>query len=248
MNSQNVAFGTTIAIHGRSSSQTDDAERYIPETLKDLLEQIENVFPHEPLGMLKATAGHFADFVGVPIGDLTVDSIDPSGYAFSRHLTTKRYKDNSIHSYRNYYQRLLKLAMELGWAPKPSVAEIAWKSVLGGIKLPPGCNGVVQFSVAMGISPNDLSEPDLESWIRSMVERGRGYDYVTQRIWFLRRTIATSGIAHLFPNLLPHHGPDPWATPVEQMPDPCVRKSAPYYGGNSKILHSADRGADSIAK
>ena len=220
MTSQECTFGTRIALDVRSDSESDVSELHTPLTLQDLIETVKKEHPEEPLGMLTTTARYIADYIGVPMEQLSLDSIDSSGIGFSRYLTTKKYKNNSIRAYRNYYQRLLKLALASGWEPKPSRAEIEWETLFNGRKLPPGCSGIVHFSIAVGRAPADLTEVDLDAWTKSMIERGRGHDYVTQRIWYFRRLIKNAGISGEFPNLRAHRKPEKWAIPTEAMPDP----------------------------
>jgi hypothetical protein len=77
-------------------------------------------------------------------GNLNISTLASAMLGFGLNLGKLRKKDggkferNSIRSYINYAQTLLRLAVELGWSQAPSKVEIEWKAMFGGVE---GCGG-----------------------------------------------------------------------------------------------------------
>src|SRR6202012_1820607 len=88
-------------------------------TMRQLLDRIATTQLDEPLAMYQTTSHHLAAFTGSVEEALEIQTVDETVDGFSFYLAKQHMPRNTVRSYRNYATRLLRLAKEFGWAPKP---------------------------------------------------------------------------------------------------------------------------------
>jgi hypothetical protein len=102
MISQIDAFGDQIAVHLPGASPLFAITPRELRSVQDLLAAIERELPEQPIAMLRTTAGHISNYLGVPISALSIEVAEQAITGFSQYLTTRRMSRNSIRSYRNF--------------------------------------------------------------------------------------------------------------------------------------------------
>jgi hypothetical protein len=226
MTSQNL----TIASQNEASPRQASRDLVMSGTLTkvvDLLAVIKDSRPDQPHSMLTTAATHFANYMGVPLPDLTTSTLRPAMQGFGPYLGKLRSKKgkplerNSVRSYTNFVQLLLRLGEELGWSAEPSKAEAKWKEILSGIKLPRGFGGIVKYANANGLLPSRFSDDHLKVFKQLKTANGRHPQNTQKLLGQFRHVIVANDLRDEFP-LITHPldgrffgiNPDNW-------PEPC---------------------------
>jgi hypothetical protein len=136
MISTNGAFGSSDALLVRDSSSSYGMAPDSLHTVDHLLNAIALKQPNQSISMLRTTADHFAEYVGVPSSQLTIEFMERALPGFKRYLSGRKLAPNSVKSYRDFAVSLLRRAGELGWVRASSQARTAWDP------LPEQLNGV----------------------------------------------------------------------------------------------------------
>jgi integrase len=186
----------------------------------ELLSLVQTHRPEQPVAMLRTTARHIADCLVVPLVSLHIDALQYLDAGFKKHLQMTGLRRNSVRSYVNLAKLLLRLAQEFGWQSNNKELQEEWARVLDVAVLAPGCRGIVQYAIARGIPPRELSEKHLAAWVQAKITQGRGDLYIKQRVWFFRHNLADAGLLNCFPLLTPPSEAFVYGIPVEKMPEP----------------------------
>ena len=124
--STNGAFGSSDALLVRDSSSSYGMAPDSLHTVDHLLNAIALKQPNQSISMLRTTADHFAEYVGVPSSQLTIEFMERALPGFKRYLSGRKLAPNSVKSYRDFAVSLLRRAGVLGWVRASSQARTAW--------------------------------------------------------------------------------------------------------------------------
>lgn len=176
MNDQDLQKAAPIAAFPHSAALTGFISLAGSDKVTVLLAAIAKERPDAPHAMLTTAAAHYANYLGVSLADLKISTVLLSMPGFGPYLGKQLKKNgenlepNSIRSYVNYAQILLRLAVELGWSPAPSKVELEWKAIFNGIdwsKIQNGfylrdrCKTLMEFAVAAEVPPGKFSNDHL---------------------------------------------------------------------------------------
>ena len=132
MISQRFAIGTAIAKQLPLPSENCAVPGTPPTTLKKLLDIIA-ARGDENLAMLRTTAVRLSEFMDKPTAELSIDVLVDVRSRFSDYLKQRHYKANSIRTYRQNTQRLVRWAEHLGWVSGKQSVEDSWKPFLDAL-------------------------------------------------------------------------------------------------------------------
>jgi hypothetical protein len=132
MISQRFAIGTAIAKQLPLPSENCAVPGTPPTTLKKLLDIIA-ARGDENLAMLRTTAVRLSEFMDKSIGELSIDALVDVRSPFSDYLKQRRYKANTVRTYRQNTRRLVRWAVQLGWVSSKQSVEEAWKPLLDAL-------------------------------------------------------------------------------------------------------------------
>jgi integrase len=235
MSTQNLPIAAPIAAFTRSTSSSGVISLSGSDKVVQLLAVIASERADAPLPMLKTAAGHFATYMGVPLPDLEITTLASAMQGFGSHLAKFRRKNgkklerNSVRSYVNYAQMLLRLAVELGWLPVPSNVEFEWRAKFDGVdwsaikdgtRLRHACYKLMRFAVAAGVAPGKFSDEHLKAHKDLKVDNGRHPKYAKNTIQRFRLGITRAGLRGEFPKV--SHSADDrcFGIAIEEMPEP----------------------------
>src|SRR5262249_1734449 len=131
--------------------------------------------PSKHLNMLRSTAARLSEFFDRSPAEVSVDSIDGNREEFSQYLIERKYKTNSLRSYRNYLRILIEKAQELGWVPSQPVIPENWAPIYP-LASQAKCAGPLKYFAKRGMSPEEITEDNLRLWVQTMVQRNHSYD------------------------------------------------------------------------
>src|SRR5580698_4960773 len=109
MNIQEVQNGSQIAYALPLSSPASSESSTPPVTVDDLL-KIWELNPPLEIAVLKTTCSLLAEYLDTPLDNLSLDAVNDMRAGFRPFLFGRRYKENSIRTYVNHLQILLKNA------------------------------------------------------------------------------------------------------------------------------------------
>jgi integrase len=191
MSSVITPFGNETASDLRVASRQTPFGPSIIVSLQDLLD-ILALTPSSQEKMLRSTASLISSYFERPCSGVLIEAVAENRAEFSRHLTQKKYKKNSIRSYQNYVRILVEKARELGWvASRPLIPE-TWAAI-STIAIKQNCMRPLKFLAKLGVSPCDVSEEDLSGFIKAMVELDESYPYAVWQTGNLRKILITDG-------------------------------------------------------
>lgn len=234
MNDQNLQIAAPIAVLTRSASP-GDVISLSSGKVSQLLAVVARTRPDAPLPMLTTAATHFATYMGFPLPDLKISTLDSAMQGFGPYLGKLRKKNgekferNSIRSYVNYAQMLLRIALELGWSKAPSKAELEWKAMFDGVnwssikdgdQLRDRCNSLMPFVVAAEVPPVTFSDKHLKAYEDLKVENGRHRKYARAVISSFRLAITRTGLRKRFPLISHPLDGHYFGIPVDKWPEP----------------------------
>jgi hypothetical protein len=209
MSTQIVPFGTSNALVRPAAAQNIAVQRYQLRNLQDLLDALAAVVPPEP-PMLRTSAAHFAEFVGVPPQEIDIAMLVNRKDVFRAYLKERRYQKNSIRTFVNFTSRLVRKAEEFGWQLPLVLIPECWAEMhaLARIK---SCRKIIMYAISLGRTPGKLTDPDLKQFCSSQHELGVGFDRANEWLSYFRRWIRKQGWVERFPSLhslkiLPKYG------------------------------------------
>jgi integrase len=220
MISQNDANGSQNASIFRDTSPSCEIVRDNLQTVDQLLDEIARRQPNQSIPMLRTTADHFANYVGVRTTELTIEFLESSLPGFKRYLLNRKLARNSVKSYRDFAVSLLRQAGEFGWVRASSRARTAWDSLPEQLRRLIGCRGLVRYAIAKDKAPFQLNEGDLAAWAELMVEEGRNYNSIQMMLSAFRRAIRQENAQEIFPLISVTPKKLRWGIPVKDMPEP----------------------------
>jgi hypothetical protein len=97
-------------------------------TLQDLMDALAAVVPPEP-PMLRTSAAHFSDFVGVPPEEIDIATLVDRKEAFREYLKERKYQKNSIRTFVNFTGVLVRKAEEFGWKRPAAIVPECWQQI-----------------------------------------------------------------------------------------------------------------------
>ena len=201
MIAQRFVIGTENAVEVPILSQNFATPVTPPTTLKELLDIIV-ARGDANLAMLRTTAVRLSEFMEKPFEDLSIDVLVDVRSQFSDYLKQRRYATNSIRTYRQNTQRLVRWAEQLGWVSGKQSVEAAWKPFLDALAgNPRGYSCIIYHAIQCGRFPSEFSVEDLNDWGESMLRAGRQYRTVLNGKWNFRKALLSAGLATLLPKL-----------------------------------------------
>jgi hypothetical protein len=220
MISQRFAIGTESATQVLDLSQSFAVPETPPTTLKELLDIIATLGDRN-LAMLRTTAARLSEFMDKSIGELSIDVLVDVRSPFSDYLKTRRYALNSIRTYRQNIQRLIRWAEQLGWDSGKQSLEDAWRPFLEALAgNPRAYTRIIFHAIQNRTPPSEFSTGDLDSWGESMLQAGRQYRTVRQGKSCFRKALASAGLNNLLPGLEPAPRKTAYRVRVSELPEP----------------------------
>jgi len=190
------------------------------ETLQDLLDSIAATDQQQSglLAMLQSTAVHLCTYLKQPPDKIAIEALGTALEGFRSYLRGRRFKRNSVRSYMNYAQLLLRKARNLGWS-EPSVGVIeAWQKILPIAKRYK-CARVVRHAIHKGLGPGQFSEAHLEEMGQTMIKEGRTVTFAIAMQWRFRKCVHEAGLQSDLPGISPPRRKTLYGIPLSQFPD-----------------------------
>jgi hypothetical protein len=220
MISQRFTIGTQIATKLPQSSENFACQDTPPTTLKELLDIIA-ARGDKNLPMLRTTAVRLSEFLDKAIGEVPLEVLVDVRSPFSDYLRQRRYADNSIRTYRQNTQRLMRWAEQLGWVSGKQSVEEAWTPFLDALAgNPRAYSGIIFHAIQNRILPAEFSVADLDTWGDSMLKAGRQFRTVRQGKWNFRKALASVGLNNLLPKLEPAPCKSSYRVRASELPEP----------------------------
>jgi hypothetical protein len=220
MIAQRFAIGTQIATQLPVPSEDFTVPGTPPTTLKELLDIIATRGDNN-LSMLRTTAVRLSEFMDKSIGELSIDTLVDVRSSFSDYLKQRRYKPNTIRTYRQNTQRLVQWAEQLGWVSGKQSVEQAWMPLLDALAGNPRAYTAVIFNAIQNRRlPSEFTVGDLDDWGESMLNAGRQYRTVVVGKWSFRKAVTNAGLNSLLPKLEPAPRKSAYRVPAGELPEP----------------------------
>lgn len=228
MLAQRFPIGTQNALEVPALSQNFVTPTKPPATLKELLDIIV-ARGDKNLAMLRTTVVRLSEFMDKASSELAIDVLVDVRSRFSDYLKERRYAYNSIRTYRQNTQRLVRWAEQLGWVSGKQSVEEAWKPFLQALAGNPRAYTCIIFHAIQNCRmPAEFSVADLDGWGETMLRAGRQYRTVRQGKWHFRRALSATGLDVLLPKLvaasrMPAYGirsaefPEPLCSQVKEL-------------------------------
>ncbi|WP_433971941.1 hypothetical protein [Tunturiibacter lichenicola] len=167
-------------------------------TLQDLLLVIRKQ-DRSDKAMLCSTIGKFVEFQGQAAENISIDLLEKQIEPFLQHLRAGKYKPNSIKSYRNFVNILLKSARASGWIALPFEVPAAWRPFWDLAAESTTNREIIRFAVELGRKPKDFSEDDLTTWRLNRVKTGYAFSGTSPACCLFRVAVAEAGLTKSFP-------------------------------------------------
>ena len=220
MISQRFTIGPEIATQLPLLSENFAVPETPPTSLKELLDIIADR-GDKNLAMLRTTGVRLSEFLDQAIGEVSIEVLVDVRSPFSDYLRKRRYADNSIRTYRQNTQRLVRWAEQLGWVSGKQSVEEAWRPFLDALAGNPRAYTTIIFHAIQNRRlPSEFSVSDLESWGASMLRAGRQYRTVRNGKWSFRKALAGACLNSLLPNLQPAPYQTAYRVPASELPEP----------------------------
>lgn len=235
MSTDNLPIAAPIAVIPRFVASAGVISLSGSDKVVQLLAVIASERSDEPLPMLKTAAGHFATYVGVLLPELKISTLASAMQGFGPHLAKfhkkngKKLRRNSVRSYVNYAQILLRLAVELGWLPVSSNVELEWRALFDGVdwramkdgtRLRYACYKLMRFAVTKGLAPGKFSDEHLNAYKDLKVDNGRHPKYALNVLQRFRLGITRAGLREKFPKVSHSADDRRFGIAIEKMPEP----------------------------
>ena len=149
-------------------------------------------------GMLISTLSKFLEFIGQTAEDTSIDLLKTKMEPFLQHLRSGKYKANSVKSYRNFVNILLKLAGASGWTEAPFEVPAAWQILWDAIE-EAVVRDIMSFAIELRRKPKDFSEDDLSAWRLNQVKAGYSFGVAGRMCSRFRTAAVNAGLAHSLP-------------------------------------------------
>ena len=177
MNIQELQNGSQVACELPATSLSRSVLPEPPITVDDLL-KIWQLDPPREIAVLKTTCSLLADYHNEQLDRLLLDDVNEMRAGFRSFLFGRRYKENSIRTFVNHLQILLKSAHRLGWEANDHLSE-SWQGIVEKAA-EQKCDALVRYMAKTGRSPADVKAQDVEEWV---LERGRqGHAYKEAKV------------------------------------------------------------------
>lgn len=220
MLSQRFAIGTEIATQLPLPSENFADPGTPPKTLKELLDIIATR-GDKNFAMLRTTTVRLSEFMDKPTAELSIDELVDVRSGFSDYLKQRHYKANSIRTYRQNTQRLVRWAEQLGWVSGKQSVEDSWKPFLDALAGNPRAYTCIIFhAIQNRRPPSEFSLSDLDDWGESMLKAGRQYRTVRSGKWNFRRALANASLSGLLPKLDPAPRKTAYRVRADELPEP----------------------------
>lgn len=207
----NLLLGTPLAQVVRNPSAITHAGP--PITISDLLDRL-SLCPTRSLPMLRTTCSLLASYLNHAPAEILLDTISETRNGFRPFLEQRKYAPNSIRTYVNHVNILLKSAETLGWRLDDRVPT-AWCSVLA-LATEAKCIDIVTSMAKLRGAPMDVSIEDVDGWGAVKMQQGRSHTFVyarKKRFWKLLRDC---GCTELTPKCIMREMG--YGTPLEDFP------------------------------
>jgi hypothetical protein len=158
------------------------------------------------LPMFRRTADLVAEVLQRPKHEIAISELSDLFRPLKRFLEVRRFKRNSVRSYRNYLRILIQKAKALGWALQVSEAELAWKKVLAEMprtRQTSSITWVARYAIQKNIKPSQFSDKDLDDCGNEALQRGQKYKAVRFNKVTFRRQVHKHAVKDKFTCLSP---------------------------------------------
>lgn len=185
----------------------------VPHTLRDLLTLIERDNGMRK-GMLHSTATRVAEFFAKSVEDVSLDLMFEQRLDFVAHLRAGKYAENSVKSYRNYVNIMIKIAQDNGWSPRATRLPADWAIIEEMLKRGIA-KSIVHYAVRIGRTTKTFSEEDLAAWQQEKVREGVSYRTTTTYCYSFRSAVVRARDRFEMPLIkcrFPHFG-----VPIKKM-------------------------------
>jgi hypothetical protein len=172
MNVIEVQNGSQIADDLPLPSLAPESSLKAPETVDDLLKAWE-VNPPREIAVLKTTCSLLAEYLDTLLENLSLDAVNDMRAGFRPFLFGRRYKENSVRTYVNHLQILLKDAQRNGWVPNDNLPR-SWRSLVEKAT-EQNCDALVRYMAKTGRAPEDVTTQHVDEWALEMGRQGRAY-------------------------------------------------------------------------
>jgi integrase len=173
-----------------------------PVVLQDLVRVVNEQNSYSK-GMLVSTVGKFLEFSGGTAERTPIDVLKTEMEPFLRKMQSGKYKPESVKSYRNFVNMLLKLAVASGWAARPFQVPSIWQALWDAIEAD-AQREILRFAIALGKKPRDLSEDDLTAWCLAQVKAGYALKRTRVVCSGFRMAILRAGLGNSIPLVKMH--------------------------------------------
>lgn len=220
MSSPTFAVGTEIAPSPTSISCSVAASLTSNSTLLDLLDIVRHL-GDKNLPMLRSTVARISEFKNDSADHLAIDVLVDLPIPFRAYLKERRYSQNSIRTYCQNSQRLLRWAKERGWESSKKSIEQLWQPIVSALNgYSRSCKQIITHAIQNAKAPAEFSSSDLDSFGDVLQRAGRQHRTVRLAKWHFRRAIKQTGVEHLLPNFQSRSGKGIYRVRASEMPDP----------------------------
>jgi hypothetical protein len=168
--------------------------------------------------MLDSTVVHIVQSLGKAPHKINIRSLLDVKPDFQAHLKRSSPKRNTVRSYTNYLNILLKKARELGWSECSAEVINAWEPIRGAVAKVHGSAGVIRHAIHQGKVPNTFTDGGLDEWGVTTVRRGLSLTYVQLVKRRFRRGVFEAGFGAFFPHLSPPDTGRIYGIPMSKFP------------------------------
>jgi hypothetical protein len=195
MTATNERHGTQIALKLPTSSPSSQTDVIVPNTIADVLERLEQDGT-KGMPMLRTATGVLATYLSTAANHLTIQAVFDGKDSFRAYLVGRKYAENSIRTYVNQNNILLKAAKEFGWTPTDDVPS-AWKPVMdcsrhGSCKIR---KSLLKYLIAVRPTPDAVTDEDTIRWAQSKVKEGFSIANTNNTVRWFWRTLNKLGLA-----------------------------------------------------
>ena len=162
----------------------------------DLLAILEQK-PPRSFAMLKTTCGILGTYLNLPGDQVPFDLIEARRGGFRQFLSGRTYTENSVRTFVNQLNILLKTARKLGWDPENDVSE-EWK-VLLALAAERKVRDIVRHFSLIIRTPGEVTVEAVQQWGESKIREGMQYATVVSKKSSFWKLLQRTGLTTVTP-------------------------------------------------